>query len=138
MIQELLYQNRQEFKHCERNPTYVETGGATRSLRRTIVGETRHCHPMTRPRSRIGWLLMWSSNMTATAATTAEMLPAVAWHISTRSDGVSGNRVEAGPVLDGSDRVAVRHSHAPHGPVLIHQTDNGAAFLTGVREGRFG
>lgn len=34
----------------------------------------------------------------------------VAWHISTHSQNADANCVEAGPVLDGSGRVAVRDS----------------------------
>lgn len=36
--------------------------------------------------------------------------PDIAWHISTYSDGASANCVEVGPILDDSDRVAVRDS----------------------------
>jgi hypothetical protein len=71
------------------------------------------------------------------AAITARTLPVVAWHISTRSDGGSGNCVEAGPILDGSGRVAVRHSHYPDGHVLVYASAEWSSFLASVRTGRF-
>lgn len=43
----------------------------------------------------------------------------VAWHISTYSDGAGANCVEAGPVLDGSDRVAVRDSTRRHAGLFV-------------------
>lgn len=70
-------------------------------------------------------------------ATTSRRLPEVAWHISTKSDAGSGNCVEAGPILDGSGRVAVRHSHHPSGHVLVYSTAGWTAFLAGVRSASF-
>ncbi|MET8155993.1 DUF397 domain-containing protein [Sphaerisporangium sp. NPDC005289] len=68
---------------------------------------------------------------------TQEMLP-VAWHISTFSaDGGGGDCVEAGPVLDGSGRVAVRHSHDPDGSVIVYTRAEWNAFVAGVRSGEF-
>ncbi|MGH3737713.1 MAG: DUF397 domain-containing protein [Micromonosporaceae bacterium] len=66
-------------------------------------------------------------------------LPLVAWRISSRSgDGGGGSCVEAGPVLDGSGRVAVRHSkHREHGPVIVYTRDEWAAFVAGVKDGEF-
>lgn len=75
--------------------------------------------------------------MAAWKATTAEMLPEVAWHISTRSDAGSGNCVEAGPILDGSGRVAVRHSRHRYGPVLVYGNADWASFIADIRAGRF-
>jgi hypothetical protein len=74
----------------------------------------------------------------AVEAATTKMLPAVAWHISSRSDAGSGNCVEAGPLLDGSGRVAVRHSHYPDGPVLVYGARTWTAFLTALRAGGLG
>ncbi|MFI0357809.1 DUF397 domain-containing protein [Actinomadura sp. 9N407] len=37
----------------------------------------------------------------------------VAWHISTYSPDHGGSCVEAGPLADGTERFAVRHSHHP-------------------------
>ncbi|MFK3980093.1 DUF397 domain-containing protein [Micromonospora sp. NPDC050397] len=68
---------------------------------------------------------------------TAVKLPAVAWHISSRSGNGSGNCVEAGPILDGSGRVAVRHSHHPSGHVLVYSGAGWTAFLAGVRSTSF-
>lgn len=73
--------------------------------------------------------------MAATGVTTATMLPAVGWHVSTKSDGGSGNCVEAGPVLDGSGRFAVRDSHDREGPVLVFGATSWAAFTAGLRHG---
>lgn len=48
-----------------------------------------------------------------------ESLPEIAWHISTKSDSNGGSCVEAGPLLDGSGRVAVRHSKAPEAATIM-------------------
>lgn len=42
-----------------------------------------------------------------------EELANLGWHISTRSEDNGMSGVEAGPLRDGSGRVAVRHSHHP-------------------------
>ncbi|GII82786.1 transcriptional regulator [Sphaerisporangium siamense] len=61
-----------------------------------------------------------------------------AWHISTFSaDGGGGDCVEAGPVLDGSERVAVRHSRHTGGPVIVYTRAEWEAFVAGVRAGEF-
>lgn len=57
----------------------------------------------------------------------------VAWHISTFSD----NCVEAGPLTDGTDRVAVRHSHRPDAEVILYTRPEWEAFLAGVRNNEF-
>jgi hypothetical protein len=74
-----------------------------------------------------------------TAGTAADMiaLPEVAWHISTRSANGGGNCVEAGPILDGSGRVAVRHSRHPEGHVLVYTSAGWTAFLAGIRAAGF-
>jgi hypothetical protein len=61
----------------------------------------------------------------------------VAWHISTKSDGLGGCCVEAGPLNDGSGRVAVRHSTSPAGTVIVYTGDEWAAFVNGVKDGEF-
>lgn len=48
--------------------------------------------------------------------------PAVAWHISSYSQGAGANCVEAGPVLSGVDRVAVRDSTRRHAGMLTAST----------------
>ncbi|WP_406067612.1 DUF397 domain-containing protein [Micromonospora sp. NBC_01638] len=63
--------------------------------------------------------------------------PDVAWHISTRSPDNGGNCVEAGPFLDGSGRVAVRHSKARDAATIIYTADEWAAFVGGVKNGKF-
>ncbi|WP_229399090.1 DUF397 domain-containing protein [Micromonospora okii] len=60
----------------------------------------------------------------------------VAWHVSSRSGNGDGNCVEAGPVLDGSGRFAVRDSKDRSGPTLIFSTTGWAAFLTHLRANR--
>lgn len=67
----------------------------------------------------------------------SEDLPAVAWHISTHSDSNGGSCVEAGPLADGSGRVAVRHSKAPDGPVIVYTRAEWAAFIGGAKDGEF-
>jgi hypothetical protein len=67
----------------------------------------------------------------------SEVAFSVAWHISTRSDDNGGNCVEAGPVLDGSGRVAVRHSKAPDAAVIVYTREEWDAFVGGVKEGEF-
>ncbi len=61
----------------------------------------------------------------------------VAWRISSRSVNGGGQCVEAGPVADGSGRVAVRHSHHPNGHVLAYNAAEWAAFTAGIRAGEF-
>jgi hypothetical protein len=61
----------------------------------------------------------------------------VAWHISTFSPDGGGNCVEAGPLGDGSDRVAVRHSHRPDAGAIVYTRSEWEAFLSGVRNGEF-
>jgi hypothetical protein len=62
--------------------------------------------------------------------------PTTAWHISTFSASGGGNCVEAGPLNDGTDRVAVRHSKLPGG-VIIYTKAEWQAFVAGVRAGEF-
>jgi hypothetical protein len=77
------------------------------------------------------------SDMTAQQATMAATLPPVAWHVSTRSGSGGGNCVEAGPVLDGSGRVAVRDSKDRAGHVLLYPDAAWTTFLAGLRDGGF-
>jgi hypothetical protein len=69
--------------------------------------------------------------------TTATDLPAVDWCISTRSGSGSGNCVEAGPVLDGSGRIAVRHSHHREGAAIVYTRAEWDAFIAGAKDGEF-
>lgn len=66
-----------------------------------------------------------------------ESLPAVAWRTSTRSDAAGGNCVEAGPLLDGSGRIAVRHSKGPDSRVIIYTRPEWDAFIAGAKDGEF-
>ncbi|GII79232.1 hypothetical protein Sru01_42140 [Sphaerisporangium rufum] len=60
-----------------------------------------------------------------------------AWHISSFSPNGGSNCVEAGPLLDGSGRIAVRHSRHPDGPMIIYSRTEWDAFLAGVRADEF-
>ncbi|MDG4829164.1 DUF397 domain-containing protein [Solwaraspora sp. WMMD1047] len=66
-----------------------------------------------------------------------ENLPAVAWHISTRSADTGANCVEAGPLADGSGRVAVRHSKSPDAATIVYTRGEWEAFVAGVKDGEF-
>ncbi|MDG4808684.1 DUF397 domain-containing protein [Micromonospora sp. WMMD1120] len=66
-----------------------------------------------------------------------EALPAVAWHISTQSNSNGGSCVEAGPVLDGSGRVAVRDSKDRAAATLVYPADGWMSFVAGVKDGDF-
>ncbi|MGI5147535.1 DUF397 domain-containing protein [Plantactinospora sp. CA-294935] len=66
-----------------------------------------------------------------------ENRPEIAWHISTYSDSQGGNCVEAGPLLDGSGRVAVRHSRHPDGAMIVYTRPEWTTFLTAARNGEF-
>jgi hypothetical protein len=66
-----------------------------------------------------------------------ESLDEVAWHVSTRSGSGDGNCVEAGPVLDGSGRFAVRDSKDRDGAVLIYPGPDWTTFVTALRHGTF-
>jgi len=67
----------------------------------------------------------------------SESQPGVAWHVSTRSDNIGGNCVEAGPLADGSGQVAVRHSKAPDGATIVYTRAEWEAFIGGVKDGEF-
>jgi hypothetical protein len=45
--------------------------------------------------------------------------------------------VEAGPLADGSGRVALRHSRNPDGPAIVYTRAEWAAFLAGAKDGEF-
>ncbi|WP_347813604.1 DUF397 domain-containing protein [Actinomadura sp. 6K520] len=53
----------------------------------------------------------------------------VAWHISNYSPNNGGNCVEAGPVLDGTGRVAVRRSQRPDAEVILYTRPEWESFL---------
>lgn len=66
-----------------------------------------------------------------------EELASVAWRISSRSGSGGGNCVEAGPLADGTGRVAVRHSKHPDGPVIVYTRSEWEAFIAGVKDHEF-
>ncbi|GII79197.1 hypothetical protein Sru01_41790 [Sphaerisporangium rufum] len=61
----------------------------------------------------------------------------IPWHISTMSDNGGGSCVEAGPLPDGSGRVALRHSHHPDGPIILYTRTEWHAFISGIKLGEF-
>jgi hypothetical protein len=67
----------------------------------------------------------------------AQELTGINWKISSRSSNNGGSCVEAGPLADGSGRVAVRHSHHPEGSVIVYTRAEWTAFLAGARDGEF-
>ncbi|MGH3697092.1 MAG: DUF397 domain-containing protein [Pseudonocardiaceae bacterium] len=71
------------------------------------------------------------------AAVGREELASVGWHISSRSQDNGGSCVEAGPLRDGTGRVAVRHSHHKDGAVIVYTRAEWEAFTAGVRLGEF-
>lgn len=66
-----------------------------------------------------------------------EQQKSVAWHISSFSPDAGSNCVEAGPLLDGSGRIGVRHSRHPDGPTIVYTRAEWDAFLAGVRADEF-
>ncbi len=66
----------------------------------------------------------------------SDELTGVTWHISSYSNSNGGNCVEAGALVDGSGRVAVRHSRHRQGPVPVYTRTERTTFLTAVRQGR--
>jgi hypothetical protein len=66
-----------------------------------------------------------------------EELAGIRWKVSSRSSSNGGQCVEAGPLADGSGRVAVRHSHHPEGSVIVYTRAEWEAFLAGARDGEF-
>jgi hypothetical protein len=68
---------------------------------------------------------------------TPEELARVAWHISTKSANGGGECVEAGPLSDGTERVAVRHSDHPDGDVILYTRREWEAFIAGAKDGEF-
>ncbi|WP_312032896.1 DUF397 domain-containing protein [Actinomadura latina] len=77
------------------------------------------------------------SESEAPEALTPQERANVAWYISSFSPDHGGNCVEAGPLADGTERVAVRHSHHPDAEAIIYTRAEWEAFLAGVRNGEF-
>jgi len=63
--------------------------------------------------------------------------PRVFWHTATASANAGGQCVQAGPIDDGSGRVAVRHSKHPDGTAIVFTQGEWAAFVDGVQKGEF-
>ncbi|WP_199036988.1 DUF397 domain-containing protein [Glycomyces salinus] len=68
---------------------------------------------------------------------TPQELSGIRWWTSTRSQSGGGNCVEAGPLADGSGRVAVRHSRHPEGATIVYTRAEWTAFLAGAKDGEF-
>jgi hypothetical protein len=77
------------------------------------------------------------SDTTGYLPATADELSGVAWRTSTRTGNGSGNCVEAGPLPDGSGRIAVRHSHFPDGAAMVYTRAEWEAFIAGAKDGEF-
>jgi hypothetical protein len=77
------------------------------------------------------------SDTTGYLPATADELSGVRWRTSTRTGSGSGNCVEAGPVPDGSGRVAVRHSHHREGAAIVYSKAEWDAFIAGAKDGEF-
>lgn len=75
------------------------------------------------------------------AGTAQELSPqelaGIRWKISSRSSSNGGQCVEAGPLTDGSGRVAVRHSRHPESSVIVYTRAEWTAFLAGAKDGEF-
>lgn len=61
----------------------------------------------------------------------------VAWRTSSKSANGGGQCVEAGPLADGSGRVAVRHSRRPDAEVIVYTRAEWEAFIAGAKNGEF-
>ncbi|SEG47335.1 protein of unknown function [Thermomonospora echinospora] len=61
----------------------------------------------------------------------------VSWHISTYSGSGGPECVEAGPLNDGSEQVAVRHSRRPDAETILYTRAEWEAFVKGVKDGEF-
>lgn len=61
----------------------------------------------------------------------------VSWHVSTASASAGGQCVEAGPINDGSGRVAVRHSKDHDGPIITSTRKEWIDFVKGIQKGEF-
>jgi hypothetical protein len=66
-----------------------------------------------------------------------EELAGIQWKVSSRSTNNGGQCVEAGPLGDGSGRVAVRHSQHPEGEIIVYTRAEWVAFLAGAKDGEF-
>ncbi|MEU8271378.1 DUF397 domain-containing protein [Sphaerisporangium sp. NPDC049002] len=66
-----------------------------------------------------------------------EEISGAAWRISTWSANGGGECVEAGPLADGTGRVAVRHSRRPDREVILYTRGEWEAFVAGVKAGEF-
>lgn len=62
----------------------------------------------------------------------------VAWRISSYSNSGGGSCVETGTLPDHTGRVAVRHSHHPHGLALVFAQPTWAAFIGSVKNDELG
>lgn len=59
--------------------------------------------------------------------------PRVAWHVSSHSVNGSGQCVEAGPLLDGTRRRAVRDSIRPDAGAFVVTAESWSAFVGHIR-----
>lgn len=64
-------------------------------------------------------------------------LPPIAWQSSRFSASGGADSVEAGPLRDGTGRVAVRHSGLPDSQVVVYTRAEWDAFIGGAKDGEF-
>lgn len=74
---------------------------------------------------------------TSRRVVTPQALIDVAWRVSTFSANGAPECVEAGPLADGSERIAVRHSQHPDAEVILYTRAEWEAFTKGVKAGEF-
>lgn len=86
--------------------------------------------PLT-PHERAGITWRKSTRSQGGSANCVEV-GAVPWRKSSRSQGAGSNCVELGPVPDGTERIAVRDSKDPDGPVFTFAAPQWTAFLAAV------
>ena len=65
-------------------------------------------------------------------------LPRALAHQQLQQRRAGGTCVEAGPLNDGTGRIALRHSKNPDGPVIVYTRAEWDAFLDGTKDGEFG
>lgn len=63
-------------------------------------------------------------------------LPPIDWQGRPESSGDEAY-VDVGPLLDGTGRVAMRHSGSPEGQVVVYTAEEWEAFIAGVKDGEF-
>lgn len=66
-----------------------------------------------------------------------DLLPPVAWHISSRCADTGASCVEAGPLRDDSGRIAIRHSAARDAATIVYGHTEWSTFIDALKRGQF-